>query len=230
MAGPAILRRRRRPSSPRFAASRPSTAGTSRPGGAGMAAGSPVLGLRPSRGPLSRTLKLPKPEMPTVSPAVSRSAIVSITVSTSSAASLCGSPVSRWTASLSSARVSVAMPILPPARCKPSPDGVPIKPCRRASARLPAYGCRGGRPRLSRRDPARPTFHERRLTPPLRDPVRTVHPSLRHASGILPPRALHRHAVPRGSVGCQSAFNIDPQSACKIDPPERHGGGCPGSQ
>ena len=29
---------------------------------------------------------------------------------------------------------------------------------------------------------------------------------------------------------CQSAFNIDPQSACKIDPPERHGGGCPGSQ
>ena len=30
--------------------------------------------------------------------------------------------------------------------------------------------------------------------------------------------------------GCQSAFNIDPQSACKIDPPERHGGGCPGSQ
>ena len=29
---------------------------------------------------------------------------------------------------------------------------------------------------------------------------------------------------------CQSAFNIDPQSACKIDPPECHGGGCPGSQ
>ena len=29
---------------------------------------------------------------------------------------------------------------------------------------------------------------------------------------------------------CQSAFNIDPQSACKTDPPERHGGGCPGSQ
>ena len=24
--------------------------------------------------------------------------------------------------------------------------------------------------------------------------------------------------------------NIDPQSAYKIDPPERHGGGCPGSQ
>ena len=32
------------------------------------------------------------------------------------------------------------------------------------------------------------------------------------------------------TLGCQSAFNIDPQSACKIDPPERHGGGCPGSQ
>ena len=29
---------------------------------------------------------------------------------------------------------------------------------------------------------------------------------------------------------CQSAFSIDPQSACKIDPPECHGGGCPGSQ
>ena len=28
---------------------------------------------------------------------------------------------------------------------------------------------------------------------------------------------------------CQTAFNIDPRSACKIDPPERHGGGCPGS-
>ena len=26
---------------------------------------------------------------------------------------------------------------------------------------------------------------------------------------------------------CQTAFNIDPRSACKI---ERHGGGCPGSQ
>ena len=29
---------------------------------------------------------------------------------------------------------------------------------------------------------------------------------------------------------CQSASKIDPQSACNIDPPERHGGGCPGSQ
>ena len=39
----------------------------------------------------------------------------------------------------------------------------------------------------------------------------------------LPPEVLRR-AV------CQTAFNTDPQSACKIDPPERHGGGCPGSQ
>ena len=29
---------------------------------------------------------------------------------------------------------------------------------------------------------------------------------------------------------CQTAFNIDPRSACIIDPPERHGGGYPGSQ
>ena len=29
---------------------------------------------------------------------------------------------------------------------------------------------------------------------------------------------------------CQSAFNIDPQSASKFDPPEWRGGGCPGSQ
>ena len=29
---------------------------------------------------------------------------------------------------------------------------------------------------------------------------------------------------------CQSAFNPDPRSACKIDPSEGHGGGCPGSQ
>ena len=34
----------------------------------------------------------------------------------------------------------------------------------------------------------------------------------------------------RSRQRCQTAFNIDPRSACKIDPPERHGGGCPGSQ
>ena len=35
---------------------------------------------------------------------------------------------------------------------------------------------------------------------------------------------------PNGGQSCQSAFNIDPQSASKIDPLERHDGGCPGSQ
>ena len=34
----------------------------------------------------------------------------------------------------------------------------------------------------------------------------------------------------RGGFDCQTAFNIDPRSACKVDPPEWHGGGCPGSQ
>ena len=34
----------------------------------------------------------------------------------------------------------------------------------------------------------------------------------------------------RAARGCQTAFNIDPRSACKIDPPEWHGGGCLGSQ
>ena len=39
------------------------------------------------------------------------------------------------------------------------------------------------------------------------------------------------HKIGRGrSPKCQSAFNPDPLSACKTDPPERHGGGCPGSQ
>ncbi len=32
------------------------------------------------------------------------------------------------------------------------------------------------------------------------------------------------------ATDCQSALKIDPLSACKTDPPERHGGGCPGSQ
>ncbi len=35
---------------------------------------------------------------------------------------------------------------------------------------------------------------------------------------------------PHQRMECQSAFNTDPRSACKIDPPEWHGGGCPGSQ
>ena len=43
------------------------------------------------------------------------------------------------------------------------------------------------------------------------------------------PRPPPQHLLQPGRV-CQTAFNIDPRSACKIDPPERHGGGCPGSQ
>ena len=44
-------------------------------------------------------------------------------------------------------------------------------------------------------------------------------------------REAHSHdAHVTLAPGCQSAFSIDPQSACKIDPPECHGGGCPGSQ
>ena len=39
-----------------------------------------------------------------------------------------------------------------------------------------------------------------------------------------------RALLEKSSDACQTAFNIDPRSACKIDPPERHGGGCPGSQ
>ena len=35
--------------------------------------------------------------------------------------------------------------------------------------------------------------------------------------------------ISNGSI-CQSAFNLDPRSACKTDPLKWHGGGCPGSQ
>ena len=56
-----------------------------------------------------------------------------------------------------------------------------------------------------------------------------------NANQVFKWRRLFREpARDAGSGGfvpvCQSAFNIDPQSACKIDPPEWHGGGCPGSQ
>ena len=49
---------------------------------------------------------------------------------------------------------------------------------------------------------------------------------------LLRPSAASRTAVSRARNGsrCQSALKIDPLSACKIGPPERHGGGCPGSQ
>ena len=50
-------------------------------------------------------------------------------------------------------------------------------------------------------------------------------------SGLRPTRRGSRRPQPhrRGGAACQPAFNIDPQSACKVDPPEWHGGGCPGS-
>ena len=47
-----------------------------------------------------------------------------------------------------------------------------------------------------------------------------------HASSGLPCIAARRCP----DIGCQSALKFDPLSACNIDPPEWHGGGCPGSQ
>ena len=42
-------------------------------------------------------------------------------------------------------------------------------------------------------------------------------------------KAIHE-VLDEPEVRCQSALKIDPLSACKIDPPEWHGRGCPGSQ
>jgi hypothetical protein len=70
-------------------------------------AGSPVFGLRPQRSPFSRTEKLPKDEILTVSPFASASATSFSTDSTNSAASTRDSPTSRQIASLKSARVIV---------------------------------------------------------------------------------------------------------------------------
>ena len=72
-------------------------------------AGSPVFGFRPMRGPLSRTMNVPNEEIFTVSPAASRSAIVSMKPSTSAAASWRVTPTSSRTASIRSAFVTVAM-------------------------------------------------------------------------------------------------------------------------
>ena len=41
---------------------------------------------------------------------------------------------------------------------------------------------------------------------------------------------LERLTDPDAASDCQSALKFDPLSACNIDPPEWHGGGCPGSQ
>ena len=49
-------------------------------------------------------------------------------------------------------------------------------------------------------------------------------------NGIVACGNCHNTRSPDMRFICQTAFNIDPRSACKIDPPERHGGGCPGSQ
>ena len=56
-------------------------------------------------------------------------------------------------------------------------------------------------------------------------------------NGALGDTPVHRvvfHEVTaeavRAAMDCQSALKIDPLSACKTDPPWRHGGGCPGSQ
>ena len=49
---------------------------------------------------------------------------------------------------------------------------------------------------------------------------------------LILPQGQHTagHALGFLLLDCQTAFTIDPRSACRIDPPERHGGGCPGSQ
>ncbi len=55
-------------------------------------------------------------------------------------------------------------------------------------------------------------------------------------SGKGRPSGLHlwvSHKLPpavNACLFCQSALKFDPRSACNIDPPEWHGGGCPGSQ
>ena len=73
---------------------------------------------------------------------------------------------------------------------------------------------------------------------PLSDADRHRAPVCRQVFDVPEPRPLEvtEHRAHRclcgacAAVTCQTAFNIDPRSACKIDPPERYGGGCPGSQ
>ena len=78
-----------------------------------IGAGSLVFGLRPRRSPLSRNVNVPNPEIFTASPASSRSAIASMIESTNSADSRRDRPISLRTASLRSARVTVAMAQIP---------------------------------------------------------------------------------------------------------------------
>ena len=112
-------------------------AGTPRRSADRIAAGSPVLGLRPIRRPLSRTVKLPNDEIFTSSPADSRSAIALMNPSTSPAASRRTNPASAQTASVSSRLVTVAI------ADRPSRSAVSIRVCCR----------RGGASKTSPRSP-----------------------------------------------------------------------------
>ena len=73
-------------------------------------------------------------------------------------------------------------------------------------------------------EPAEPTDAEKAEI----EKLRTRHDELANMDDDAWTEALVEEA--EGIEACQTAFNIDPRSACKIDPPERHGGGCPGSQ
>ena len=89
--------------------------------------------------------------------------------------------------------------------------------------------------KLAAGDPAFKRFHAATSFLPFagRGALRGVRelPPLAVVIGIVVAVAARCLHPSTGGCGvCQSAFNIDPQSACKIDPPERHGGGCPGSQ
>ena len=80
--------------------------------------------------------------------------------------------------------------------------------------------------------PAKPRVHRARErqgeTPRL---AREAHEAIRPTDFARAPERLAGAARPRGGAAlCQTAFNTDPRSACKIDPPEWHGRGCPGSQ
>src|ERR1700754_1098155 len=72
----------------------------------------PVLGLRPMRSPLSRSTKVPKPEIFTFSLSAIAPHISDSTCSTIEAESARDRPISRCTTSLRSARVKVSIPAM----------------------------------------------------------------------------------------------------------------------
>src|SRR5688500_6302713 len=82
----------------------------------GIGTSRPVLGLRPTRSPLSRTMNDPNDESFTVSPAMIASQISLRTISTIPADSVLDRPRRLYTASARSARVTVLPPITPAAR------------------------------------------------------------------------------------------------------------------